>query len=477
MRPFYPTVKKIAGLTDVEPLGSGGMAEVYRARRKAKKGGFVAVKVLKDAATLGPVSDYAERFERECRTAIALKHPHLVAAYETGVIDERPYLVMEYIDGLSADRRVRLEGPLPVDEALAIFAQVAEAVAYMHREGYVHSDIKPSNVLLAAGGVAKLSDFGLAKTGDDPSITLAGGVMGTPHYLAPEQISGPHMVDRRADIYSLGATLYFLVVGEPPFKGATVPLVLTRQLTDAIRFPESWTTPRHQRLIEMIERMTAKSPNDRPQSMDDVLAELAWVKKGKAVSPARRRGAGPIARRRKKTTPPTPAKNVYADVMLPDESRRLLRLAAGRVLFYEDDIADAVFWLLRGRMEVLRGGRRVAVIADTKKVLGEMAIVKGTLRSATLRALTDSLVLRVGAEELTGFLAKNPRMIQSILADMAERIDRTSTRLLEAELQLDDLRKALDQVAARLENGKGKPGEVAMLLRSLAVAEEITGLN
>jgi CRP-like cAMP-binding protein/tRNA A-37 threonylcarbamoyl transferase component Bud32 len=473
MRPFHPSVNEIPGLVDVEPLGSGGMAEIYRARRK-KKGRIYAVKVLKDSACTGDECEYAERFERECRTAIALRHPHLIAAYETGKVHGRPYLIMEYIDGLSADRKVRHDGPFSIDDGLRIFAQIADAAAYMHRQGYVHRDIKPSNILLGAEGMAKLSDFGLAKTSDDPSLTLAGGVMGTPHYLAPEQINGRAAVDRRSDIYSLGVTLYFLLIGEPPFKGGSVPVVLTRQLTDALRFPSDWRTPRHRRLIGFITRMTAKSPDDRQPDLDHVLADLAWVE-GRAARPSAGTRTAPLPARgkRKPLARPAPA----GEMPLPDESRRLVRVAAGRVLFYEDDVADGVYWLLKGRMEVLRGGRRVAVISESKKVLGEMGIVKGTLRSATLRAATDCLVLRIAAEELTGYLAQNPKMMQAILADMAERIELTSARLLRAETALVELRAVVTDIAERLARGDGKPGDLGLLLKTIALDDDASQVS
>ncbi|NLH50011.1 MAG: protein kinase [Myxococcales bacterium] len=467
MRPFQPSVREIPGLSDIRPIGSGGMAEVYWARQARPKRP-VAVKVLNEAACQGPGCDYAERFERECRTALSLQHPNLVAAYKTGQIHGRPYLIMEYVDGLSADQKVHLDGPLPVDEALAVFSQIADALRYMHEQGYVHRDIKPSNILLTSDGRAKLSDFGLAKTHHDPTITLAGGVLGTPHYLAPEQIDGRGQVDRRADIYSLGLTLYFLLVGEPPFKGNSIPVVLTRQLTDRVKFPAHWTGETQKRLARLIERMAAKDPAARYQDLAETQADLDWVR-GEKPSPLQT--AVFRARANNKVRRGRALKKSFPALQLPEDRRRILHLKAGRVLFYEDDVADAVYWLIDGRVEVLRGGRRLAVIAEPRKVLGEMAIIKGTLRSATLRAITACEVLRIGADELTIFLTKNPDLMQAILTDISERIELTSSRLLRAENVCQSVRQNLLLVAERLEQGVVSAADAVWLLRGLALED------
>lgn len=470
MTVFAPTVQEIPGLADIRPIGSGGMSEVYRARRTADDK-LVAVKVLKGGED-GANADYAARFERECRTAKKLRHPHLVAAYETGYLDGRPYLIMEYVEGMSADKLVHLEGPMPCSKALAIIESIAEALAYMHERNYVHRDVKPSNILIAKNGTIKLSDFGLAKTNDDPSVTLAGGLLGTPHYLAPEQISSQRPVDRRSDIYSLGNTLYFLVVGEPPFKGKSIAAVLTRQLTDKIRFPDEWCGADHDRLMRFIAHMTAKSPEQRYQSMSDVLADLPWVR-GEAEAPAangvfQEDGFAPG----KAHAASGLAEKIAGELHLPNQPDRVLSLAPGDVLFYEDDVADHVFWLVSGRMEVLRGGRRVAVISQAKKVLGEMALIKGTLRSATVRAQTSCEVLQIPTTELTQFLSRHPQIMHAILADMAERIELTGNRLVRSEEDLETLRQTLVEMAVRLDRGKMSLAEVSLLLKSLAIADE-----
>jgi Protein kinase domain/Cyclic nucleotide-binding domain len=467
MRTFQPTVERIPEMTDLEPIGSGGMAEVYRARRAAG-GEIVAIKVLKDMACMGIYCDYAERFEREARTAIKLDHPNLVRAHEMGRLDtDRPYLVMEFINGLSAGQNVHLDGPLPVDQALDIFAQVAGALDYMHDLGYVHRDIKPSNILLTPESVAKLGDFGLAKTADDPSVTMAGGIMGTPHYLAPEQISQSAPVDARADIYSLGCTLYFLLVGEPPFKGNSIPLVLTRQLTDPIVFPAGWTDQEHQRLKTFIQRMTAKRPERRYQNMAEVIADLDWVL-GETDEPLQtpafaetngeNGGVGALA---------APHHNGGAPIDSSGGNR--LILPPGQVIFYEDDLAGAVYWLIRGQVEVIRGGKRLAVITQARKVIGEMALVAGTLRSATVRTISECEIVRIGTSELTIFLAQNKKIMHEILRDMAERIDSTSMRLLRVESDMEHLRNILGELAQRMADGDLKPEALPPLLRELAI--------
>jgi CRP-like cAMP-binding protein/tRNA A-37 threonylcarbamoyl transferase component Bud32 len=465
VRPFNPTVRRIPGLTNLQPLGRGGMSEVYQARWRRRKGALVAVKVLKDEACSGPYCDYAARFERESRAAISLTHPNLVEAYATGKVDDRPYLIMELLAGASADRQVILNGPFPLDRALAVAEQIGRALAYMHLRGYVHRDVKPSNILFTTDGVPKLTDFGLAVNADDPAVAMAGGVMGTPHYIAPEQLEGRE-VDHRADIYSLGLTLYFLAVGEPPFKGASVAAVLTRQLTDAVLFPPRWNGGERARVRKLIERMTAKAPAARYQNMAEALGDLAWAK-GETDAPietavfAARRRIAPEPGRRRHGSP-------AEESALPIEAGRVVNVPAGAVLFYEDDVADAVYWLLSGKMEVLRGGRRAAVIAQSQKVIGEMGLVPGTLRSATLRAMEDCRVLRVNNSELSFFLAQHRRLLHSILVDLSARLERASEAVIESEAALDDLRNSLRTLAERLERRRGAATETARLLRQLA---------
>jgi tRNA A-37 threonylcarbamoyl transferase component Bud32 len=197
-------------------IGQGGMGVVYKARHR-RLDRVVALKVL--SAHLGEDPAFTERFAREARTMARLDHPHIVRVYDFGEADGLYYLVLEHVDGANL-REVMRAGHLAPDEAIAIVPQLCEALQYAHDQGVVHRDIKPENVLLDKQGRVKVADFGLAKlAGHDAfaaTLTGTGQVMGTPHYMAPEQYRTPQDVDHRADIFSLGVVFYEMLTGELP---------------------------------------------------------------------------------------------------------------------------------------------------------------------------------------------------------------------------------------------------------------------
>jgi serine/threonine protein kinase len=197
-------------------VGQGGMGAVYKARQPALDR-LVALKVLPLEG--GADRGFAERFTREARALAKLNHPNIVAVHEFGQVEGLHFFIMEYVDGLNL-RQLEQLGKLSPRRALEIIPQICEALQFAHDEGVVHRDIKPENVLLDKKGRVKIADFGLAKIlGLEPKdlrLTGAKDVMGTPHYMAPEQIEHPHEVDHRADIYSLGVVFYEMLTGELP---------------------------------------------------------------------------------------------------------------------------------------------------------------------------------------------------------------------------------------------------------------------
>ena len=220
----------------IELLGQGGMGAVYKARQK-QLDRLVALKIL--PPEVGRTEAFAERFTREARSLAKLSHPGIVPVYDFGhTEDGLYYFIMEFIDGTDL-RRVIQSGALSATEALAIVPQVCDALQFAHEEGIVHRDVKPENILLDKKGRVKIADFGLAKLLDKPAtvytLTQAGQRMGTPHYMAPEQIEHPGQVDHRADIYSLGVVFYEMLTGElplgmfaPPSKKVQVDVRLDR---------------------------------------------------------------------------------------------------------------------------------------------------------------------------------------------------------------------------------------------------------
>jgi serine/threonine-protein kinase len=286
-------------------LGAGGMGEVYKAR-DTRLDRTVAIKILPPGLATDP--DLRARFEREARAIAALDHPHICAVHDVGEHDGTRYLVMQYLDGETlAARLARTKGPLPVDQALKIGVEIADALDKAHRAGITHRDLKPANIMLTKSG-AKLLDFGLAKLrGPAAPISMSGmtrlatptpntahgTILGTVHYMAPEQVEGRE-ADARADIWALGVVLYEMLTGARPFDGASAASVIGSILKDTpppivARQPLAPATLDH-----VVARCLDRDPDDRWQTASDVKGELRWI--------SNRRDDQPITR----TTQPVP---------------------------------------------------------------------------------------------------------------------------------------------------------------------------
>src|SRR5262249_4854863 len=216
----------------LEKIGSGGMGMVYLCEHKVirRRG---AIKVLPTAKAKDPAS--LERFQREARAIAALDHPNIVHAYDLGQDEELHFLVMEYVDGASFQDIIKKSGPMAVGRATNYVRQAALGIEHAHEKGLVHRDIKPGNILVDRDGVVKVLDMGLARFFNDDEDVLTKkydeNVLGTADYLSPEQIEDSHNVDTRADIYSLGATFYYILTGRPPFGEGTVHQKLSWHMT------------------------------------------------------------------------------------------------------------------------------------------------------------------------------------------------------------------------------------------------------
>jgi len=213
-------------------LGAGGMATVYLAHdvRHDRK---VALKVLRPelSAILG-----AGRFLAEIKTTANLQHPHILSLHDSGEADGLVFYVMPYVQGESLRDRLRREKQLPVEDAVRIAHEVADALDYAHRQGVIHRDIKPENILLHDGR-ALVADFGIAlaaaRSDGGTRMTETGMSLGTPHYMAPEQAMGEREITSRADVYALGCVLYEMLMGEPPFTGPTAQAIIAKVMTEA----------------------------------------------------------------------------------------------------------------------------------------------------------------------------------------------------------------------------------------------------
>src|SRR5947209_458011 len=266
-------------------LGYGGMAEVHLGR-DVRLGREVAVKVLRPDLARDP--SFQGRFRREAQSAASLNHPSIVAVYDTGEDREggvsTPYIVMEYVEGRTLREVLEAEGRLLPRRALEITAQVCAALDQAHRAGIVHRDIKPGNVMLTPSGEVKVMDFGIARatTGTAATMTQTAAVIGTAHYLSPEQARGEH-VDSRSDIYSAGCLLYELLTGAPPFAGDTPVAVAYQHVREDPVPPSRIETDVSPAMDAIVLKAMAKNPANRYQSAGQMRADLERALAGQPV--------------------------------------------------------------------------------------------------------------------------------------------------------------------------------------------------
>ncbi|MCX7825686.1 MAG: serine/threonine protein kinase [Verrucomicrobiae bacterium] len=211
--------QSFAGCEIIAKLGQGGFGAVYKARQ-VDLDRFVAIKVLSRELSEDP--EYVARFKQEAAAAAKLSHSGIVQVYAAGSVEGTHYFIMEFVDGESVQRRIDREGKIEPREALAICIYVAEALEFAwQRAKLIHRDVKPDNIFLSADAQVKLGDLGLAKqAGASTNLTRSGMMMGTPNFISPEQAQAKKEIDFRADIYSLGCTLYYMVTGRMPYEGA-----------------------------------------------------------------------------------------------------------------------------------------------------------------------------------------------------------------------------------------------------------------
>jgi serine/threonine protein kinase/WD40 repeat protein len=279
----------------LEKLGEGGMGQVFKARHRHMDR-MVAVKVLTPA--LVENKQAVARFRHEVQAAARLSHPNIVTAHDADQSDGRLFLVTEYVEGQDLARLLKARGALPLAEALGYALQAARGLQYAHGKGIVHRDIKPGNLLLDREGTVKILDMGLARIGQEEErggerLTQSGQMVGTCDYMAPEQALDTKTADHRADIYALGCTLYRLLTGELPYRGETLIQVLLAHREAAI--PSLCRVrPEVPAAVDAVfQRMVAKTPEARPQSMAEVIAELEACLK----PPAGRQAAKPSRRK------------------------------------------------------------------------------------------------------------------------------------------------------------------------------------
>jgi serine/threonine protein kinase len=277
----------------VSKIADGGMGTVYKARNRVT-GEIVAVKVIAPATAKNPV--LLQRFEQEFRAAKVLDHPNVVKAIDYCGALPHPFLVMEYVDGLSIGQRIEQRGAYPEAEAVRLVAQVCDGLQRAHKQGLVHRDVKPDNILVTREGVAKLTDLGLVKEVEgDLNLTRTGRGLGTPHYMAPEQFRNAKSVDVRGDIYSLGATLYAMVTGVIPFDNASPLDCWMKKIRNEFPAPKELNPAVSERVDWAIRRAMSAEPSQRPSSCREFLEDLTGQSRSAPAAGQPAAAAAPVA--------------------------------------------------------------------------------------------------------------------------------------------------------------------------------------
>jgi len=439
-------------------VGEGGMATVYLARDE-KHERAVAIKVLKPelAASIG-----AERFLREIKLAAQLQHPNILALYDSGEADGLVYYVMPFVEGESLRDRLDREKQLPIDEAIRLTLEVADALHCAHASGVVHRDIKPDNVLLLkASGHALVMDFGIARAvtaaGGD-KLTQTGMAVGTPHYMSPEQATGQEHVDGRSDLYSLACVLYEMLAGQPPFDGPNALAILARHAMEAVPSLQIVRATVPDEVEEIVFTALAKTPADRYQTVQAFAEALASADLGMVSS---RTTARAIPRRTMQHRLPT--QQVEA-VGAPPKRRGL----------HYGGVAAAVLAAAGVGVFLLRGGagaapaaagpdsRRVAVLYFEDRSGGELGFLADGITEDLIRDLTGvrglELVSRNGVAQFRGSGASRDSIARALRAGtlVAGSVEPAGGDRIRVNIQLADASGA-DFKRGSFEQAAGDP--------------------
>jgi serine/threonine protein kinase len=335
----------------LDELGCGGMAKVFLARHETLRN-LVAIKVLSLARM--QKESMLLRFLREARAAAQISHANIVRVFDVDEQEGRHYLVMEYIRGRSVQDLVDEEGPLSFERAARFTLHAAEGLTCAHRAGLIHRDVKPANLLVEDGKTAKLSDFGLARAGaeeedDKPSLTMQHDerVLGTADYIAPEQAINSHRVDARADQYSLGCTLYYMLTGQPPFPTGRIVERLTKHCTQEPEGVRTFRPDVPEELLQIVHKLTRKKPEERYPIMQEVADALTRFLARHVAGGSPDQGAsasGVLRAQRPLVIQPSKTYTDDSDEILdlaPEDDAPQKKEAAGRALRAKDSATSA----------------------------------------------------------------------------------------------------------------------------------------
>ena len=266
----------------IEKIGEGGMAEVYKARCRLLNR-YVAIKALRPE--YAGDREFMKRFEVEAQAAASLSHPNIVSVYDVGYDAGRHYIVMELVEGITLKEYITKKGALPWREAAGFAAQICSALECAHRRGIIHRDIKPHNIIITPEGVAKVTDFGIARAASSSTLVAGGAVMGSAHYLSPEQARGGYM-DEKSDIYSAGVTLYEMLTGRVPYEAESPVSVAMMHVSGNAVQPRIINPDIPEDMERIVMKAMSKEQSARYQSAEAMLSDINAVLSNRAISPA-----------------------------------------------------------------------------------------------------------------------------------------------------------------------------------------------
>jgi serine/threonine protein kinase len=390
--------KKVGRHTIFHELGRGNMGVVLL--------GFdpyidrlVAIKIPRpspDILNRGS-GEYYQDFFREARSAGRLNHPNIVAIFDADVTEDSCYLAMEHIDGHTLKDFCRKDTLLPVDKVIDIVSNACKALDYAHNKGVVHWDIKPANIILNSAGMAKITDFGIARMTHQARAEAMEEketkISGTFSYMSPQHIATPHMVDGRSDIFSLGCVLYELLTGQMAFDGDSIYAVAYKIAHEE---PDSILKIRPE-LPEILDGIVKKALQKEPDKRYQTGMEFAY-------------DLGVALRRINISRKDLPIEDIvdyvrntpFFEMFSKEQVKEILsastiiRLFKGNIVVAEGEIDDSLYIILSGKVEVLKGGEKIDFI-NRGECFGEMAYLSGRPRSATLKAATDCILMKISA--------------------------------------------------------------------------------
>jgi eukaryotic-like serine/threonine-protein kinase len=266
--------QRIGGHEILGKLGEGGLGVVYKARQLSM-GRIVALKLLHEKWAND--DEFRKRFLVEARLVGRLSHQNLIQVFDVGRYKNTLYYAMEFVDGETVEDMIERDGKIPLPEAIEIMFQIARALQYLHSKGIVHRDVKPGNVMVTRGGVAKLGDFGFVKSSLDSVLSTEGEVLGTPDYISPEAAMGEKDLDFRSDLYSLGATLYHVLSGRPPF-GGSGSSVMEAHIKESAPPLRSLRPDLPEQAVQLVQRLMEKDRNKRHCSFAELFEDLEMLR-------------------------------------------------------------------------------------------------------------------------------------------------------------------------------------------------------